>query len=127
MTGIDYAGSEMGAVRAEVLGLREDARIETGMGVVSPAVDPTLDLQLLAQADGRLPVHLPLSDRSSGPGQVAGRLNDGGHRLHVRSEFGDVTVRTLGWARYRSNADFCDVSKEKSTKEGANSDMLTRI
>lgn len=95
-TGLDGASAGTGAVKVELLGIRGDTLVESGVGKVVVGVDPALDLHLRAEGVA-VDVDLPLADRSGGGGTglVAGRLNGGGPLLRVRADLGDVDVTTL--------------------------------
>jgi hypothetical protein len=95
VTGLDDVRTEIGSVKVELLGTRQDVAIRSEMGEVVVGVADDLDLDVLAEADGRVSSDLDLADEQSRRGRVAGRLNDGGHRLHAVSEFGTVGLRRL--------------------------------
>jgi hypothetical protein len=97
-TGLDHASTSTGSVKAELLGLREDVLVESGVGAVVLGIDPTLDLDLWADGtDVDVDAALPLSSRTGGgvTGFVAGRLNDGGPRVLVQAGLGEVDVTAL--------------------------------
>lgn len=54
-----------------------------------------LDLNALAEADGKVSSDLDPVDQQSRRWRVAGRLNDGGHRLHAVRELGNVDLRRI--------------------------------
>lgn len=95
VTGIDRAVTGMGEVEVTVGALRGDTEIGTDWGRAVVSVAEGLDLDVVADASGSLDCDLPLAERRRQRGRLTGRLNDGGHRLHVFSEFGDVSVRRL--------------------------------
>lgn len=95
-TGLDHASTSTGSVKIELLGLREDVLVGSGVGAVVVGIDPRLDLDLWAEGTD-VDVTLPLSSRSGGGGTglVAGRLNDGGPRVLVQAGLGEVDVTAL--------------------------------
>jgi hypothetical protein len=95
VTGLDAVGTEIGRVKVELLGARRDVAIRSEMGEVVVGVADDLDLDVLAEADGKVSSDLDLADEQSRRWRVAGRLNDGGHRLHAVSEFGNVDLRRI--------------------------------
>jgi hypothetical protein len=95
VTGLDDVRTEIGRVKVELLGARRDIAIRSEMGEVVVGVADDLDLNVLAEADGQVSSNLDLSDERSRRNRVAGRLNDGGHRLHAVSEFGRVALRRM--------------------------------
>ncbi|WP_147437764.1 MULTISPECIES: hypothetical protein [unclassified Halorubrum] len=95
VTGLDDVRTEIGRVKVEVLGVRRDTAIRSEVGDVVVGVAADLDLDVLAEADGRVSSDLELSDQRSRRNRVAGRLNDGGHRLHAASDFGRVDLRRM--------------------------------
>jgi hypothetical protein len=54
-----------------------------------------LDLDVMAESDGGVDSDLPLTGVQSARGRFSGRRNAGGHRLHVFSDMGDVSLRTI--------------------------------
>lgn len=95
VTGLDDVRTEIGRVKVELLAARRDVAVRSEMGEVVVGVADDLDLDVLAEADGRVSSDLDLSDEQSRRNRVTGRLNDGGHRLHAVSEFGRVDLRRL--------------------------------
>jgi hypothetical protein len=95
VTGLDDVRTEIGQVKVELLGARQDVAVRSEMGEVVVGVADDLDLDVLAEADGRVSSDLDLAGKQSRRGRVAGRLNDGGHRLHAVSEFGRVDLRRI--------------------------------
>ena len=93
VTGLDDVRTEIGRVKVELLGARRDVAIRSEMGEVVVGVADDLDLDVLAEADGQVSSDLDLSNAQSRRNRVAGRLNEGGHRLHAVSEFGRVALR----------------------------------
>jgi hypothetical protein len=95
VTGIDAASTELGDVTVDLLGLRGDVEIGSDMGSVAVNVADDLGVDVIAESETAVDSDLPLSEVSTGARRVAGRLNGGGHRLHVASEFGDVSLRSV--------------------------------
>lgn len=95
VTGIDAIHTELGSIKADVLDLRGDAEIGTDLGEVTVGVADDLDADVLVEATGGVDSNLPLTvDRTIG-NRFTGRLNGGGHRLHVFTELGDVSLRSI--------------------------------
>lgn len=95
VTGLDSVHTELGDVKVELLGARQDVDIRSEMGEVVVGVAHDLDLDVVAQGDGAVSSDLDLVGEQSRPWRVAGRLNDGGYRLHAVSEFGRVALRRI--------------------------------
>lgn len=95
VAGLDDVRTEIGRVKVEVLGVRRDVAIRSEMGEVVVGVADDLDLDVLAEADGRVSSDLDLLDQRSRRNRVTGRLNDGGYRLHAASDFGRVDLRRM--------------------------------
>ena len=55
----------------------------------------TLDLDVVAESNAGVDSDLPLTGVQSESGRVSGRLNAGGSRVHVFSDVGDVSLRTI--------------------------------
>lgn len=95
VAGLDDVRTEIGRVKVEVLGVRRDVAIRSEMGEVVVGVADDLDLDVLAEADGRVSSDLDLLDQRSRRNRLTGRLNDGGYRLHATSDFGHVDLRRM--------------------------------
>ncbi|WP_276260707.1 hypothetical protein [Haloglomus litoreum] len=95
VTGLDEARTDLGRVQVELLGARGDVEISSGMGEVVVGVADDLDLDVLAEAEGRVSSDLDLTGGRARRDRVEGRLNDGGHRLHAVSEAGRVALRRI--------------------------------
>jgi hypothetical protein len=93
--GLDRVHTELGEIKVDLLDLRTDVEIGTELGEVVVGVAETLDLDVMAESDGGVDSDLPLTGVQSARGQFSGRLNAGGHRLHVFSDMGDVSLRTI--------------------------------
>jgi len=95
--GFAAGGAEFGNVAADVPALRDDAAVETILGDVALWLAPDLDARLeVRTAAGRIDAEgFALVDTEEGPGSLTGRLGGGAHRLAVRCEEGDVTLREL--------------------------------
>lgn len=94
-TGIDAVRTELGDVRGDLLGIRGDTEIRTDLGSVSLGVADDVDFELAASASGGVDSDLPLTGVRAGDRRLRGRHGDGGPRLRVRSELGEVTLRTV--------------------------------
>jgi hypothetical protein len=93
--GLDRVHTALGEIKVDLLGLRTDVEIGTELGEVVVGVAETLDLDVMAESDGGVDSDLPLTGVESALGRFSGRLNAGGHRLHVFSDLGDVSLRTI--------------------------------
>jgi hypothetical protein len=93
--GLDRVHTELGEIKVDLLDLRTDIEIGTELGEVVVGVAETLDLDVMAESDGGVDSDLPLTGVQSARGRFSGRLNAGGHRLHVFSDMGDVSLRTI--------------------------------
>lgn len=95
VTGLDDVYTEMGRIKVDLLGLRGDVDIGTEMGEVVVGVADDLDLDVLAEAGGRVSSNLTLAELRSERRSVSGSLNRGGSRVHVFSEMGEVDLRAI--------------------------------
>jgi hypothetical protein len=95
VTGLDNVYTEMGKIKVDLLGLRGDVDIGTEMGEVVVGVADDLDLDVLAEAGGRVSSDLTLSDLRSERQSVSGRLNRGGSQVHAFSDMGEVDLRAI--------------------------------
>jgi len=93
--GLRRAHSDLGEVTVEVWGVREDVEIGTELGDVAVGIANDLDVDVLAESVSGVSSNLGLTNVESSDDRLAGRLNDGGPRVHVFSELGDVALRTL--------------------------------
>jgi hypothetical protein len=93
--GLDRVHTELGEIKVDLLDLRTDIEIGTELGEVVVGVAETLDLDVMAESDGGVDSDLPLTGVQSARGRFSGRRNAGGHRLHVFSDMGDVSLRTI--------------------------------
>lgn len=95
VTGLERAHTRLGDLKVELLGLRDDVDISTKLGNVVVGVANDLDLDLLVEATATIDSNLPLAASQTSTGQLSGRQNRGGYRLHVASELGDVSLRSI--------------------------------
>ncbi|SEO24354.1 hypothetical protein SAMN04487948_101294 [Halogranum amylolyticum] len=95
VTGLDHVYTELSEVTVDLLGLRGDVDVGTGMGSVAVGVADDLDLDLLAESGGRVSSNLALSGLRADRSAVSGQLNRGGSRLRVFSEMGEVDLRAI--------------------------------
>lgn len=95
VAGLDRVTTDLGEVKVDLLDLRGDVEIGTELGEVVVGVADDLDLDVMAESDGGLSSNLQLAELRSGGGQLSGRQNRGGHRVHVYSELGDVSLRSI--------------------------------
>lgn len=95
VTGLDRATTEVGDVKVDLLGVREDVEVGTDVGSVVVGVNEALELDVLAESGSRVDSELQLEQAESSRKRVSGKLNGGGHRLHVFSDVGDVALRSL--------------------------------
>jgi len=94
-TGLRRAHSDLGEVTVELWDAREDVEIGTELGDVAAGIASDLDVDVLAESVSGVTSDLDLADVESSDDRLAGRLNDGGPRVHVFSELGDVSLRAL--------------------------------
>lgn len=95
VTGLDRVRTDLGQIKVDLEGLRTDIEIGTQMGDVVVGIDETLDLDVVAESNAGVDSDLPLTGVRSGRRRVSGRLNAGGSRVHVFSDVGDVSLRTI--------------------------------
>ncbi|SDF61108.1 hypothetical protein SAMN04488067_10669 [Halorubrum xinjiangense] len=95
VAGLDRVRTELGQIKVDLAGLRTDVEIGTQMGDVVVGIAETLDLDVVAESNAGVDSDLPLTGVQSGGGRVSGRLNAGGSRVHVFSDVGDVSLRTI--------------------------------
>lgn len=93
VSGIDRITTNAGRIKVDLLSVRGDVDVGTDLGEVVVGVADGLDLDVVAESSGDVSSDLALSDVRSGGGRYAGRLNAGGHRLHVFSDLGAVSLR----------------------------------
>lgn len=102
VSGLDRAYTGLGDLAVDLLGLRDDVDVGTERGAIVVGVADDLDLDLLAETTTAIDANLPLHDGRAVGGRLTGRQNDGGHRLTVTSELGDVSLRSI---RRRAGGD----------------------
>lgn len=95
VAGLDRVRTELGRIKVDLAGLRTDIEIGTQMGDVVVGIADTLDLDVIAESNAGVDSDLPLTGVQSGRGRYSGRLNAGGSRVHVFSDVGDVSLRTI--------------------------------
>ena len=95
VTGLDHAHTRLGDLKVELLDLRGDVDISTKLGEVVVGVAADLDLDLLVEATASIDSTLLLRESQTGDGRLTGRQNRGGYHVHVVSELGDVSLRSI--------------------------------
>ena len=93
--GLDRVHTNLGDIKVDLLGLRNDVEIGAELGKVVVGVAETLDLDVIAESNAGVDSDLPLTGVQSERGWFAGRLNAGGPRVHVFSDVGDISLRTI--------------------------------
>lgn len=94
-TGLRKVHTELGDVKADLMGLRDDVDISTELGSIVLGVADDLDLNVVVETTGTIDSNLPLTDGQTASHRLTGRQNEGGHRLHVVSELGEVSLRSI--------------------------------
>jgi hypothetical protein len=94
IAGLDHASTDIGDVTVEVRQLRRDVDVRADVGEVEVRVLADLDLDLDLRGS-RVESDLSLADANRETDHLTGRLNDGGYRLRVGSDLGEVRVRSL--------------------------------
>lgn len=95
VTGLRRVHTDLGDVKVDLLGVRADVDIGTDAGEVVVGVADDLDLDLVVESNAGIDSNLPLSDTRTVGGRFTGRQNAGGRRLHVYSDVGDVSLRSV--------------------------------
>lgn len=95
VAGIDAVHTDLGDLKVDVLSVRDDTEIGTDLGEVTVGVADDLDLEVVAASTGSVDSNLPLQNGRTVDSRLTGQLNDGGHRLRVYSELGDVSLRSI--------------------------------
>ena len=95
VTGLSQVHTRLGDLKVELHGLRDDVDIRTKLGKVVVGIATNLNFELLVEATTSIDSTLPLRDRQTGDDRLTGRQNRGGYHVHVASDLGDVSLRSI--------------------------------
>lgn len=95
VAGVDTASADNGVIAVEVRDVRADTIIGSGLGDVDVWVAPDLEIDVRAESDVRVRSSLAVDASTESRRYLEGQLNGGGHRLHVFTGLGEVSLRAL--------------------------------
>jgi hypothetical protein len=97
VAGVDGIRTTNGSVDVEVRAIRGDTEIRSTNGTIDAALDPDLDVRVVAVTDvGSIDVEdLPLTGEGAPTRRVTGTLGDGGNELNIRTNNGGIDLTAL--------------------------------